>query len=89
MSNKKEAADALVDAIRLQRLNELNSQPEITRESLETQYGQVWDTKELSADFNVMGFMAPFIVVKRKSDGQVGSLEFTHDPRFYFHFVAD
>lgn len=29
--------------------------------------------------------MAPFAVVRRKSDNQRGSLEFQHDPRFYFN----
>jgi hypothetical protein len=29
------------------------------------------------------------VVVKRKSDGVVGSLEFQHHPRFYFNFAED
>ena len=33
--------------------------------------------------------MAPFVAVRRKSDGAKGSMEFTHSPRFYFNFVAD
>jgi len=33
--------------------------------------------------------MAPFIAVQRKSDGVKGSLEFQHQPRFYFNFQAD
>jgi hypothetical protein len=48
-----------------------------------------WDTQELGRDFEVIGFMAPFVVVRRKSDGAKGSLEFTHNPRFYFNFVKD
>jgi hypothetical protein len=27
--------------------------------------------------------------VTRKADGVKGSMEFTHNPRFYFNFVAD
>ena len=50
---------------------------------------QRWDTRELARDFEVIGFMAPFVVVKRKSDGAKGSLEFTHNPRWYFNFVKD
>jgi hypothetical protein len=50
---------------------------------------QRWDTDELRRDFEVLGFMAPFVVVRRKSDGAKGSLEFTHSPRFYFNFVKD
>lgn len=48
--------------------------------------GPVWDTEELVADFDVVGFAAPFVVVKRKSDGVKGTLMFTHRPRFYFKF---
>lgn len=46
----------------------------------------IWGTDELKADFTVEGFMAPFVVVRRKADGVRGSLCFTHDPRFYFNF---
>jgi hypothetical protein len=28
-----------------------------------------WDTAALSRDFEVLGFMAPFVVVRRKCDG--------------------
>jgi hypothetical protein len=30
--------------------------------------------------------MAPFVVVRRRSDGQEGSLMFQHWPRYYFLF---
>ena len=50
---------------------------------------QTWDTQALGRDFDVHGFMAPFVVVTRKSDGAKGSMEFTHSPRFYFNFVKD
>lgn len=49
---------------------------------------QTWDTTQLQRDFDVLGFAAPFVVVTRKSDGQKGTLEFTHNPRTYFNFVA-
>jgi hypothetical protein len=48
-----------------------------------------WTTDDLSRDFEVIGFAAPFVVVVRKADGVKGSLEFTHSPRVYFNFVAD
>lgn len=76
--------DATEDA-RRQRLVEINSEPG-SRESLEAQHGQVWDTTELQQDFEAIGFMAPFIVVRRRTDGIKGSLEFQHSPRFYFNF---
>jgi hypothetical protein len=46
--------------------------------------GRTWTTAELQAEFEVIGFAAPFVVVQRRSDGQRGSLEFTHQPRVYF-----
>lgn len=50
---------------------------------------QRWSTDELQRDFEVLGFLAPFVVVRRKSDGIKGSMEFTHNPRWYFNFKAD
>jgi hypothetical protein len=48
--------------------------------------GQTWTTEQLQADLSVIGFSAPFVVVRRKSDGKTGTLEFTHHPRVYFSF---
>jgi hypothetical protein len=73
---------------RRQRLVEINTQPK-DRAELEALYGRVWDTRELATEFIIIGFMAPFIAVQRKSDGVKGSLEFQHQPRFYFNFQAD
>lgn len=73
------------EAIRRERVAEINAVPG-SRAALEAQYGQVWDTDELSEEFEATGFMAPLIVVRRRSDGIKGSLEFQHSPRFYFNF---
>lgn len=73
------------EALRRERLAEINSEPG-NREALEGQYGQVWDTGQLGQDFEIIGFMAPLVVVRRKRDGVKGSLEFQHHPRFYFNF---
>lgn len=73
---------------RRHRIAEINAEPG-SREALEAQHGQVWNTEELSQDFEVTGFMAPIVVVRRKSDGKKGSLEFQHNPRFYFGFTLD
>jgi len=54
---------------------EINSQP-AERAGLETQYGQVWSTAELANDFEVLGFAAPLVVVRRRSDSKLGSLLF-------------
>lgn len=49
------------------------------------QHGErVWDTDELRAEFDVQGFMAPFVMVRRKEDGREGTLMFCHAPRYYF-----
>ena len=76
------------EPIRRRRLAEINADP-ASREVLESKYGQVWDAGELARDFEVLGFMAPFVVVRRRSDGRKGSLEFQHYPRFYLNFVED
>ncbi len=73
------------EEIRRQRLAEINAEPG-SRETLEAQYGQVWNTDELRRDLEVLGFMAPLVVVRRRSDGAKGSLEFQHQPRLYFSF---
>lgn len=54
------------------------------RARLEAQHGQVWNTEELSADFTVEGFMAPFIVATSNETGKKGTMLFQHMPRFYF-----
>ena len=80
--------DDPTESIRRQRLIEINTEPGI-RESLEARYGQVWDTAELRREFVVEGFLAPFVIVRRRSDDQPGSVEFQHEPRFYFNFICD
>lgn len=50
--------------------------------------GYAWSTEELKVDFTVIGFLAPYVEVRRKSDGQRGTLMFTHRPRYYFGFEA-
>jgi hypothetical protein len=73
------------ETIRRQRLAEINAEPG-SRAALEAQHGKVWSTDELSEEFEVLGFMAPLVGVRRRSDGRKGSLEFQHNPRFYFNF---
>jgi len=73
------------EAIRKELLATINADPG-SREALEAEHGKVWSTAELSEDFEVLGFAAPVVVVKRKSDGQKGSLFFQARPRYYFGF---
>ncbi len=76
----------ITEAARRQRLVEINLVPG-SREALESAHGKVWSTSELTEDFDVIGFLAPYVVVRRRSDGQKGSLEFQANPRFYFSFA--
>jgi hypothetical protein len=57
-----------------------------SKEELEEKYGKVWDTTKLQEDFEVLGFLAPHIACKRKSDGVKGSMEFQTNPRLYYDF---
>jgi hypothetical protein len=56
---------------------------------LATNQGPTWDTQALGREFEVLGFLAPFVCVRRKSDGKNGSLEFQHRPRVYFNWRED
>jgi len=81
------------EGIRRGMVGEINSQVQSNskiseRVRLEQEYGQVWDMNELSAEFKVQGFMAPFIIVIRKSTGEKGSLMFQDRPRFYFSWTV-
>jgi hypothetical protein len=77
--------DDSTERLRRARLAEIHTCPG-DRAQLEARYGRVWDTQELAHDFEVLGFLAPLVVVRRTSDGALGSLEFQHEPRFYFAF---
>ena len=75
------------EAPRRRRLAELN--PGAGRPELERRHGRVWDPAELARGFEVVGFLAPYAVVRRKCDGRLGSLEFQHEPRFYSEWRQD
>jgi hypothetical protein len=74
------------EGFRREMVSELNRSPG-GREDLEAKYGQVWDTAEMIADFQAVGFLAPYTHVVRRSDKVQGTLMFQHNPRFYFNFV--
>ena len=82
------------EALRQERLVEINSPLRVSgeedaRRRLEARHGRVYDTQQLAAEFEVLGFLAPYVAARRKADGMVGSLEFSHWPRFYFAFTPD
>jgi len=59
------------------------------RDQLEVDHSRVWNTSELQEDYQVDGFSQGMVIVRRKSDNVLGSMEFTHRPRLYYNFVAD
>jgi hypothetical protein len=73
---------------RRRRLAQIRAEPG-DRAALEARYGRVWDTEELGRDFEVLGFLAPYVAVRRRTDQRRGSLEFQHCPRYYFNFLPD
>lgn len=76
------------ETIRRTMVAEINAEPG-SREYLEQKHGQVWDTTQMQNEFQALGFMAPLIVVQRRSDGVRGSLTFQHNPRYYFDFQPE
>lgn len=80
------------ETIRRQLVHEINSRlsPDERQRyhQLCVEYGEdnVWDTDSVTAFFVIEGFMAPFVVARRRSDDVRGSLQFCHSPRFYFNF---
>jgi hypothetical protein len=74
--------------IRKTLINEINAE-QADRAKLEDKYSKVWNTTELTDEFEVQGFMAPFVVVRQRATGKRGSLMFQHYPRFYFNWKPD
>jgi hypothetical protein len=76
------------ETIRRQMVATINADPG-SRADLESKHGKVWSTSELTEDFEVIGFAAPLVVVRRRSDAVRGSLMFQHDPRLYYSFQPE
>ena len=76
------------EPIRREMVAEINA-VEGSREYLEAKHGEVWDTTELQEQFEVTGFMAPFVGVRRRCDGKRGSVMFQASPRVYFKFQPE
>lgn len=73
------------EKIRREQMELIISNPQ-PKEVIAQHFGKVWNTQELGHDFEVHGFMAPYVVVTRKADKQIGSLMFQPQPRYYFAF---
>ncbi len=46
------------------------------------------DTETFRKEYDVLGFAAPFVHVRRKADNVEGTMTFRHAPRTYFDFMA-
>jgi hypothetical protein len=86
--NSDEVSDAAVDALRRAEQIRINALA-ADRTRLEERYGRVWTLLDVTAEFEILQFAAPLIVVKRRSDGALGTFYFQHQPRFYFDFSLD
>ena len=73
------------EGVRRTMVTQINSDP-LDRKDAEDHYGQVWNTEELGREFEVQAFLAPYVTVKRKSDGVRGTMLFQHCPRLYYTF---
>jgi hypothetical protein len=74
---------------RRRRVAELAAQQTDNRKELEQRHGRVWNTAELGRDYEVKGFMAPYVIVRCKATDKLGSMEFQHEPRYYFGYQPD
>ncbi len=72
-------------SIRRDIVHDINSNPG-NREQLEKQYGEVYTTDEVDELFEITGFIAPFVVVRRRADDVKGTMMFQDNPRYYFSF---
>jgi hypothetical protein len=61
--------------------------PSKSREELEQQYGRVWDASEVAREFVITSIISNEVVVRRKSDNQIGKLTFQNNPLLYYNFV--
>jgi hypothetical protein len=67
----------------------INMSEAIDRKAMEAKHGKVWSAAELVEEFVVTAFIGPHVVVRRKADDVVGTLEFTRRPHLFFNFQAN
>jgi hypothetical protein len=58
----------------------------IDRKALEAKFGKVWTSQELEQEFIVTAFIGSTVVVRRKADDLVGTLQFSNRPHLFFNF---
>lgn len=73
------------ETTRRQMTAEINAEA-ASRAALEAKHGEVLDTAQVQEKYEVLGFAAPCVIVRRRTDGKRGTLFFQHSPRFFFLF---
>jgi hypothetical protein len=58
----------------------------IDRKALEARHSKVWTAQELEQEFLITAFIGSSVVVRRKADDLVGTLDFTKRPHLFFNF---
>lgn len=61
----------------------INRNPK-TKEDLSRDYDCVWDSREVTDEFEILGYKSPFAIAECKQTGTRGTLIFQNEPRFYF-----
>lgn len=78
----------VVDVELKMMLEAINRVPR-SRDQLKEHMGEVWDSDELRERFEVLGYRAPFAVVRDRKTGERGSVLFQNNPRYYFGFSPE
>ena len=74
--------------MRRKRRNVLPAQPAKSRSELEALHGRVWTVQDVAKDFIITSVLGHTVVVRRKDDDTVGTLEYQEGPPFlYFSFT--
>ena len=61
---------------------------QFVKDKLAEAHGEVLTTEEMLDQYEPIQFAAPVVVVRRRSDGQMGSLFFFPAPRYYYGWQA-
>lgn len=71
--------------MRRKRRSVLRAQPAMSRSDLETQFGKVWTVQDVAREFVITSIIGHTVVVRRKQDNAVGTLEYQEGPPCLYH----
>ena len=86
MDPEIEIVTAQLQYMKLDKEREEQAEEHEFEQKLIAEYGQLWNTEQVTKDFEIRSFMAPYVSVRRRSDNVKGTMQFTHMPRWYFNF---